>query len=215
MGIQFGRRALSFLKSTFIGGLFVLAPIVLLLVIAGKAVDVVYSALRPMVDYLPFDSVASASVALLLAFAAVVALCFVAGLAAKVTLTKRLVRSIESMLLSNLPGYSLMKGVGESFVGVKAESERQAVLVRFEASRMVGFVMDRLNHDKLVVFVPGVPNAMTGTLHIIESLRVEPLEMPVRTVLDFLNRLGVDSTPVLRDRLSASKDSQELRVNPG
>lgn len=205
MPIEFGRRVLGFLKATFIGGLFVLVPIVLLLVVIGKAVDLVYSAIRPAVEWLPFDSVGGVSIAMLLGFAIVITLCFLAGLGAKITVTKRFVRWIESWLLSNLPGYGLMRGVGESLIGVKGETERHAVLARFESSWMVGFVMDRLPNSRVVVFVPGVPNAMSGTLHIMEPDRVEALGIPIRTVLDFLNRLGVDAAPNLRERLATTK----------
>jgi uncharacterized membrane protein len=202
VGIQFGRRIVNFLKATIVGGLFVLVPVVLLLVIVGKAVEVAYSALRPVVEWLPFDTVGGMSLAFVLGIACVIGLCFAAGLVAKVTLTRRFVRWVESMLLSNMPGYSLMKGVGESLVGVADGGERQAVLVRFEYSSMIGFVMDRLEDERIVVFVPGVPNAMAGTLHIIEATRVEPLGLPIRTVLDFLNRLGVDADKALRNRLA-------------
>lgn len=204
MAIEFSRRVLGFFKATFIGGLFVLVPIVLLLVVIGKAVEVVYSALRPAVELMPFDSIGGVSIALLLGFGIVITLCFLAGLGAKVTITKRFVRWIEGWLLSNLPGYSLMKGVGESLVGVGGAADRQAVLARFESSWMVAFVMDRLANGRVVVFVPGVPNALSGTLHVMEADRIEPLGIPIRTVLDFLNRLGVDAAPALRDRLGGT-----------
>jgi len=202
VGIEFGRGILSFLKSTFIGGLFVLAPIVILLVIVGQVVDVVYTAIRPALDWMPDKSIGGVSMAMLLVLAGVIGLCFVAGLGAKIAITKRCVRWIESMLLSNLPGYSLMKGVGENVVGVQGASERQSVLARFENSWMVGFVMDRLENGRLVVFIPGVPNALTGTLHIMEPSRVQPLGTPIRTTLDFLNRLGVETSPEMRERLA-------------
>lgn len=202
MGIEFGRRILAFLRSTFIGGLFVLAPIVILLVIVGQVVEVVYSAIRPAIDWMPDKSIGGVSIAMLLVFAGVIALCFLAGLGAKIAMTKRFVRWIESMLLSNLPGYSLMKGVGENLVGVAGASERQSVLARFESSWAIGFIMDRLENGRLVVFVPAVPNAFTGTLHIMEPNRVELLGVPIRTALDFLNRLGAEATPAIRQGLA-------------
>ena len=198
--MTFAQRVLSFFKSTFIGGLFVLVPLGLLLFIVGKAVEAVYSGIEPALKWLPFDSIGGVSIALLLGIAIVLALCFVSGLAARAAATRRVVRAIESMLLSNLPGYSLMKGVGENFAGVQGNS-KQSVLVRLESTHVVGFSMDRLPSGHVVVFVPGVPNALSGTLHIVEAERVLPLDVPIRTTLDFLNRLGVDAPAVLRERL--------------
>ena len=202
MGIEFGRRVLAFFRSTLIGGLFVLAPIVILLVVIGQVVDVVYTAIRPAFDWLPDKSIGGVSIIMLLVFGAVIAICFLAGLGAKIAFAKRFVRWIESLLLSNLPGYSLMKGVGENIIGVTGQAERQAVLAHFAHSSMVGFVMDRLPNGQLIVFVPGAPNAYTGTLHIMEPNRIEPLDVPIRSVVDFLNRLGVEPTAEMRNRLA-------------
>src|SRR6187200_86537 len=125
--MTFAQRILAFLKSTFVGGLFVIVPLGLLLFIAGKAVDAVYSGIEPALKWLPFDSIGGVSIAFLICIGVVLGLCFVSGLAARAAFTKRLVRLIESMLLSNLPGYSLMKGVGESLAGVEGHAARQVV----------------------------------------------------------------------------------------
>jgi uncharacterized membrane protein len=198
VGTPFRRRFLNFLKSTFVGGLFVLAPLVVLLILVGKAVDVVYSALRPLFEYLPFHSTTQIALAAVLGVASVIVLCFLAGLVARTALTRRLVRWIESMVLSNLPGYSLMKGVGASFVGADGSDGRQAVLVRLESSWTIGFAMDRLEDSRVVIFIPGAPNAFSGALHIMEANRIEPLNLSIRATIDCLNRLGVESAQQIR-----------------
>jgi hypothetical protein len=51
--------------------------------------------------------------------------------------------------------------------------------------------METLADGRHVVFVPGVPRALVGTLHIIAADRVQILSMSVSTALDVLGRLGV------------------------
>jgi hypothetical protein len=67
----------------------------------------------------------------------------------------------------------------------------KTVLVRFEGSWQLGFLMETLADGRHVVFVPGVPRALVGTLHIVAAERVQILAMSVSTALDALGRLGV------------------------
>jgi uncharacterized membrane protein len=202
----FHRRLLSFLRSTFVGGLFVVAPIGVLIFLIGKVAEVVYSALTSIQGVLPFDSTAGLALAGVLAVAGVVALCFLAGLVARTALTRNLVGWVESVVLSNLPGYALMKGVGSNLLGADTGAVRPVVAVRFEASTMIGFQMDRLADGRLVVFVPNVPNAFAGTLHILPPDRVTPLGLSMRAALELLGKLGIGAGAVL-DEASAKLGS--------
>ncbi len=67
----------------------------------------------------------------------------------------------------------------------------KTVLARFEASWQVGFLMESFADGRHLVFVPGVPRALIGTLHIMEADRVQVLTMSVSSAMDFLSRLGV------------------------
>jgi hypothetical protein len=51
--------------------------------------------------------------------------------------------------------------------------------------------METLDDGRHVVFVPGVPRALVGTLHIVAADRVQILAMSVSAALDALGRLGV------------------------
>lgn len=207
MSRPFRRRAIDFFKATFVGGVFVLAPLVVLLIIVGKVVEVVYSAIEPALGWLPFDSAAGVALAVVIAVAGVVALCFAAGLVAETALTKRFVRWIESAVLSNLPGYGLMKGVGANLLGAEGAEARRVVLARLESSWAIGFAMDTLDDGRVVVFVPGVPNAFSGALHIMDAGRVEPLDVSIRAAIDCLNRLGGNAAEVLRGKKPAAAGS--------
>ena len=84
-----------------------------------------------------------------------------------------------------------MKNVGANLVGIEGKHPVRTVLVRFEASWQLGFLMETLADGRHVVFIPGVPRALVGTLHIVAADRVQVLAMSVSTALDALARLGV------------------------
>src|SRR5262245_8089408 len=184
------RGVYRFLKSTMIGGLVVLLPIIVLLAIVGWAVDLAVKLVEPPLARLPDKSVGGVSLVLVITVVAVILCCFLAGIVAETALVRGLGRRAERLALL-VPGYALMKSVGANLIGVEGKRPVRTVLVRFEASWQLGFLMDTLADGRHVIFVPGVPKALVGTLHIVAAERVQVLAMSVSAALDALSSLGV------------------------
>jgi uncharacterized membrane protein len=184
------RGIYRFLRSTILGGLVVLLPLMAAGAVVMWAVGIAIKAIRPVLNWMPDSSVGGVSLTLLMAIIGVVACCFLAGLLAETAVMRGLGRRAERLALT-IPGYALMKNVGANVVGVEGQHPVQTVLVRFEATWQLGFLMETLSDDLHVVFVPGVPKALVGSLHIVSADRVQILKMSVSAGLDFLSRLGV------------------------
>lgn len=185
------RGVYQFCKSTIIGGLLVLVPVVVLGYIVVEAVNFVRKIIAPVIHWLPVQSVAGISLGLLLAVAALILVCFLAGLLAETALVRAAVGRLERFVLSNIPGYALMKNVGEQMIGLESENAQRTVLARFEASWQLGIQMDTLPDGRCAVLIPSVPHAFTGVLHILPADRVAPLDMPIAKTLEVFHRLGV------------------------
>lgn len=184
-------QVFQFLKSTIIGGLLVLVPLGLLAGIVAKSIAVARDAIEPALAMLPFKTVGGVSLAVLVAMLGLLLVCFLAGLLAQMALTRRLVDSVEQMILSKIPGYALMKSVGENFVGVEETAGRCTLLVKLETSWQIGFLMDTLPDGRKVVFLPDAPNVMVGRLHIFAPEQVEEIMLPISTALKALGGLGI------------------------
>jgi uncharacterized membrane protein len=191
------RGIYQFLKATLLGGLVVLVPVGVVVAVVGWAVDVALKVLSPVLERLPDRSVGGVSLTLSAAVAGLIAVCFLAGLFAETAILRRLNERADRLALS-VPGYALMKNVGASLVGIEGKHPAKTVLVRLEGSCQLGFVMETLPDGRHVVFIPGVPRALVGTLHVVAADRVQVLDMSVAAALDALGRLGVglgDSWP--------------------
>jgi len=195
------RGVYQFLKSTLLGGLVVLVPAVVLSAVVVWTFNVVLKIIVPVFEWLPDKSVGGVSLTVLAAVGCLVGVCFVAGLCAELTVIRRLRYRADQLALF-VPGYALMKHAGANLVGI--ESSLKTVLVRFEASWQIGFLMLTLPDGRHVVFVPGVPKALVGTLHILAADRVEVLAMSVTEALDVLSRLGVGL------RITAPKEANSV-----
>jgi uncharacterized membrane protein len=179
-----------FVRSTVLGGLVVLVPVVVLGALVVWAVQTALAVLTPVFAWLPDRSVGGVSITVLATVLGVVIGCFLAGLFAETAVLHRLSERAERLALL-VPGYALMKSVGANLVGVESKHPVKTVVVRFEASWQLGFLMETLSDGRHVVFLPGVPRALVGTLHIIAADRVQVLALSVSATLDALGRLGV------------------------
>ena len=184
------RGLYRFLKSTLLGGLVILVPLVVLVAIVGWAAQIALEVVTPLLEFLPDRSAGGVSLTLASGVLALIALCFLAGLVAETAIIRWLGARAE-WLAQSVPGYALMKNVGANLVGIEGKHPVKTVLVRFEESWRLGFTMETLSDGRHVVFVPGVPRALVGTLHIIAAERVQVLTMSVSAALDVLGRLGV------------------------
>ena len=72
-----------FIKTTVIGGLLFLVPLVVLILILTEAAELMMMVAGPMADWVPIDSVGGMALANLIAAAVLVLVCFIAGLVAR------------------------------------------------------------------------------------------------------------------------------------
>jgi uncharacterized membrane protein len=184
------RGIYRFLKTTLLGGLVFVVPVVTLGAIVVWVVDIAIKIALPLFEWLPDKSVAGVSLTVSAAVLGLVVCCFLAGLFAETAILRRLGERAERLALF-VPGYALMKNVGANLVGIESKHPVKTVLVRFAASWQLGFQMELLPDGRHVVFIPGVPRALVGTLHIVSADRVQVLTMSVSAALDNLSRLGV------------------------
>ena len=99
----------SSIKTTLLGGVIFLVPVVVLLAIAEKGLGYARKAVVPLANALFKDDFTHAIVGDLLAFGLLVILCFLAGLAAKTGFARKYVDAVEKTVLVNLPGYDAAK----------------------------------------------------------------------------------------------------------
>jgi uncharacterized membrane protein len=188
---------LRFLRATLLGGLLFLVPLVVLGAIVEKALRIAHEVSDPLATRLLPDarpSVLLASAAVLLAL-----FCFLAGLLAMTRPARKVVDWLESTLLAKIPGYMLLKGAGESALGVASQSQYPVVLARIEDAWQFGFLVERLPDQHCAVFVPGAPDPKSGSVYFMSAERVRPSEISMHQAMKCLHGLGAGSAALLRE----------------
>lgn len=185
-------KLLSFLKTTAIGGLFFLLPLVVLGVLVGQVVAVVAAGVDVLDGVLPIRTTPG-GIALLvgLSIASILLLCFAAGAVARRTVGKRVLAWIEKGLLVLFPRYGIVKKQIAGSLGPGAgDLHMRPVHLALDDHVRLGFEVERAEHGPVTVYVPGAPDPWSGHVVLVEAERVTALDAELPDVLDVFERLG-------------------------
>ncbi|MBW2274418.1 MAG: hypothetical protein JRG96_14195 [Deltaproteobacteria bacterium] len=105
---------MNFIKTTLIGGLIFLVPLIVLIVVIGQAIGVLIVVAEPIAELIPAETVAGIALVNLIALGAVILLCFLAGLVARSAAARKLTDMAESKVLQKIPGYTIIKGIASA-----------------------------------------------------------------------------------------------------
>lgn len=187
------KSLLKIISKTVKGGIFFLLPVVIIVLLFGKALSTV----RPMAEALrenvplefPF-------LALLISILIILLICFLAGWVAGKGLGKAMINWLENNLLDLFPGYQLMKSTMETKVGNVTEKEFPVVLIPGDGWQ-IGFLVEALPNEEVVVFIPSAPSVWEGSLIIIEKSQLRQTELKQADVLTLMKKLGVGTSDLL------------------
>lgn len=182
---------LNFIKSRILSGMLFLVPIVLLLIILKQGHDYIGKLVAPLLARLPIEieRVIGIIVVDLLALGVLLLICFLAGLVARRKDASGLITWLEINFLQNIPGYEIAKAKLTAKLRFEA-GEYTTVLVRFDDQWQIGFEMDRISGEMVVVYLPGSPDPWSGAVTIVTHDRIKRLGSNQVATLSVFKHLG-------------------------
>lgn len=181
--------AREFLVSTVVGGLFVVVPVYLAVLLLLKGMKSVAGLVRPFSALLPAWVPAEDFFALLL----VLVLCFVVGMGVRTRAGRVAREGMEKLFFERLPGYGLLRGLTQRLAGDSQDTPWAPALVEIEDALVPGFIIEELTDGRVTVFVPSVPTPLAGAVYIIERARVHELDIPFTDAIKSISRWGAGS----------------------
>lgn len=179
-------RLAEFTKTTLIGGLLILLPIYLSVLLLLKTLQGIMALIAPVTSQIP----AAVEFKQVLAILIIVAACFIAGLLVQTGPIARGMNALERNLLAKIPGYSLLRGLA-SRVGKQEDSSTfEPALVELEEALVPALIIECLPDGRFTVFVPSVPTPASGSLYVLTADRVHPVDVPLHTLLKVYSKWG-------------------------
>jgi uncharacterized membrane protein len=197
------RAIAEFTKTTLIGGVLVLMPIYLSVLLLIKAFAGVMGLVSPITHGLPPTLPFREMLALLLLIAA----CFVCGVAVRTGPGLRAKNALERNLLEKIPGYALIRGLAGRIAGKEDEHTFDVVLVEIEEALVPAFLIEECDDDHCAIFVPSVPTPAAGSIYIIAKARVHPVDVPFTQAISVISKWGAGSSELLAGMKRAAQKS--------
>ena len=181
-------------KTTLIGGLLVVLPIYLSILLLAKTLSGILALLSPVTAAIP----AGAQFKQVLALLIVLGVCLVAGLIVRTSAGLRAKNALERSVLEKIPGYSLVRGLASRLGGDESEGTFQPALVEIEDALAPGFIIEELEDGRYTVLVPSVPTPAAGALFILPRERVHPLNVPFTQAVKVISKWGAGAGELAR-----------------
>ena len=189
---------LTLLKTTCLGGIIFLVPIVLFIAVLDQALTIVASLAAPIAAVFPVSSIGDLAIVHIVALLILVFVCFLAGLAARTAIAGRVVQSLEANILDKIPAYALMKMKAGTMLSVEDAGNMVPVLIQFDDYWQMGFEVEKLDEEKSLVFLPGAPDPWSGSVRLVLSNRITVLDTNITAVTIMMKALGKGSSRALR-----------------
>ena len=184
----------EFIKSTLLGGLLVILPLCLGVMVVLRVVGALAKVVAPIVERLPdglrFHNLAAALILLLA--------CFATGLLARTRVGKSVGRWFESRVLEHIPGYSIVRTVTRRIGNVEEGDQFAPAFAEIEEALVPAFVVEEHADGRYTVFVPSAPTPAVGAVYVMARERVHLVDAPFLKSVQCVTKWGAGCKELVR-----------------
>ncbi len=215
------RHSFGFLKTTAIGGVFFLLPIIVIGVLLGQLGQIVWIVAQSVSQHLPEHLPLAYTTIMAIALAIIVLLCFAAGVVARRRIAKRFTESVEKYVLMLFPRYAILKEQLTGNIGGDVlRNQLQPVIVRMPGHTRLGFEVERHGchadaagavRESVTVFLPGSPDPWSGQVVILQAHHIERISSPFGETVATFEQLGRGSQQLVERYRAEQPPAEQAR----
>jgi uncharacterized membrane protein len=183
------KYAREFVVNAVVGGVVVILPLYLALLLLLKGMQTAAGLVRPVAsllpDWLPAEDV--------LSFLVVLIICFAVGLAVRTPAGRAIRERMEISFFSRIPGYSLFRSLTQRLAGKTDEYAWKPAMIEIEDALVPAFIIEEHDDGRFTVFVPSVPTPLAGAVYVLSRERVHPVDVPFTQAVQTVSRWGSGS----------------------
>ena len=176
----------EFTRTTLIGGVLVLLPLYLAILLLLKALKAVMGLVAPITASVP----AGAEFRQLIAILIILVACFLAGLVVRTGPGGRGIRKLQRGVLEKIPGYKLLRNVTARLSGDENSKTFEPAMVELEDALVPALIVEELPDGQCVVLVPSVPSPISGALYVLPAARVHRIAVPLTQIMKVYSKWG-------------------------
>ncbi|KYG65051.1 hypothetical protein AZI87_10765 [Bdellovibrio bacteriovorus] len=200
-------RFKDFFKSSLMAAASVILPVLLLIFLFEKILITLERLATPIAQALfPAQFLQTPHAMKLAIILIFVLLSMLLGFIAQTEKGQKVGRWLEEKTLGHFKMYHVMKEFSERLIPSKTNKLFEpALLTRTDEMNALVFIVEYLDDERVVIFVPGVPTAFSGNLYVVPRLDVKILDVPVMDVAKVYSRWGVGYSKIIKTTNTSSR----------
>lgn len=194
------KKLLDFLKTTILGGLFVLLPVILIYLALAEVFDVLVLIATPIADLFFPGHFVETEFTVLVALALMISISFILGLIMMSDIGCRFGNWIEQIFLGKVPGYNAIKSLTKGFASSQQESSFKPALLKSPGGeKEFVYIVEEHGDGNITILVPWSPTPFAGSIKVVSRDRVEPLSVGMGKLTEVLSQWGVGAGNLLKE----------------
>ena len=186
------KKVSEFFKTTIVGGLFVMLPVLLLYLLFGEILDLVVVLATPIADLLPKGALGDSELPVITALILIIGVSFILGIVMRSEIGRRLGRWLEHLLFGRLALYNVLKRLTTSFTSIdKDRAFRPALVNAGDGSQELAYMVEDHGDGNATILLPRAPAALTGPVKVVPRTQIELLNISLGDFSMVLSHWGI------------------------
>jgi len=205
---------MKFLKTTLLGGLFVLLPLMLLWLGLKEIGGLLEMMAAPIADLLAdlfppgaFENLTAPGV---VATVLIIATSLILGLAARSAWLRSIGRRIEHSVLNKVPMYRMLKIISSSLIGSDSGEVCPALIADGSGGGDPCYVIEKHRDGRATVLLPWSPASFAGSIKVVQQSDLEYLSCSLDEFSRSLSQIGVGVEECLNQQPSENHERPEI-----
>jgi uncharacterized membrane protein len=183
---------MNFIKTTLLGGLFILLPLMLLWIGLQEVGGLLVAMATPIADLLPVALIPEElSAPGLVATIVIAATAFVLGLAAQSDWLARIGSGIEHAVLNKVPMYRMLKIISGALIGEDTSDVNPAIVSDGKGGGEPCYVIEKHKDGRATVLMPWSPASFAGSIRIVQQANLEYVDCSLDDFSRAISQIGV------------------------
>ncbi len=194
---------LKALGRKFVAGFLILLPFLLAYLLIGGFYDLTVLLTAPLQDVIPRFGLLSPLQRQLAILGTLFLLFVLIGILKDTGPAQRLGGWIEREFFNRFPPYRVVRNITHQMAGEELKNMKPALLDLGPGVSTVAFIVEELEGDRVTVYQPLTSLPTMGTLQIVDSAKVHPLDAAFMDAVGWYFNWGADTQAVLGPRKPA------------
>ena len=200
---------MQFLKTTILGGLFILAPLLVLWLVIVEVTHLLIAVATPIADLFPGETFENLHAPEIVAVLLIVGASFVLGLAARWGWLSGFGSKVEGSVLNRLPMYRMIKLMSTALIRSEHSKVDPALLRDGNGGGTPCYVMERHKDGRATVMLPWSPASFAGAIRVVQESELEPMPCSFEKLSRTIGLLGVGMEECMTQPESSEASERE------